>query len=276
MPYPDNTIGIKFLYTFSLGEYDLNSPGSNITSVTSERQGFEKLHLTTTPLRETWRSEDVATWQEIIIEANDTTDAPDTFAILNHNLSDMAVVQIQGSMTSSFAAPAFTLTVSWSKKHLVKLQDVGTAYNYYRFRFLDPTNQCGFIEIGRIIAGNSFTVSKNEDITDDISIATDDLAYKTKTEGFFRASNQRVKVDKLQIKFNKLITTPISSGDSADNYEGLMDMMGIVGEVYPFLTIPDPGDPMFSVIWGQIESLPPRMFGINRYVSFSLSIQEVF
>jgi hypothetical protein len=271
-----DTVGIKFLYTFMVGEYDLSNPGENVISVTSERDGHEKINLTTTPLRETWRSEDVTGWQDVVIEANDTSDAPDTFAILNHNLSNLAVVQIQGSMTSDFSAPAFTLTVSWSKKHMVKLQDVGTAYNYYRFRFLDPANACGYVEVGRIIAGKSFTFSKDEDITDDITITTDDLAYKTKTEGFFRASNQRVKVDKLQVKFNKLLSAPVNAGDTTDNYDGLIDLMDTCGEVYPFLTIPDPEDPQFSVIWGQIDSLPPRMYGVNRYVSFSLTIQEVY
>lgn len=275
MAQPDTT-GIKFLYTFAIGEFDLNNPGANITSITSERQGHEKVNLTTAPLRETWRSADVTGWQEIVIQANDTTESPDTFAILNHNLSELAVVQIQGSMTSNFAAPAFTLPVVWNKKHMVLLQEIGTAYNYYRVRFLDPTNQCGYIEIGRILAGKSFTFSKNEDIQDSITITTDDLAYKTKTEGFFRASNQRVKVDKLQIKFADLLTKKLNADDSVDNYLNMKDLMDVCGEVYPFLTIPDPEDSKFNVLWGQIDTLPNMTYAINRYVSFSLTIQEVY
>lgn len=275
MAQPDTT-GIKFLYTFSLGEYDLNNPGSNIISITSFRQGHEAVNLTTTALRETWRSADVTGWQEIIIEANDTLDSIDTFALLNHNLSELAVVQVQGSMTSSFAAPAFTLPMIWNKKHMVLLQEIGTPYNFYRFRILDPTNQCGYVELGRILGGKSFTFSKNEDINDNMTITTDDLAYKTKTEGFFRASNQRVKVDKLQIKFSDLLTRKLNNDDSVDNYLNIMDLMEVCGEVYPFLTIPDPEDPMFQIMWGQIDTLPPRMYGINRYVSLSITIQEVY
>lgn len=266
-----NTTGIKFLYTFAVGEYDLNNPGSNIMSITSERQGHERVNLTTTPLRETWRSDDVTGWQEIVIKTNDLTVQPDTFALLNHNLTELAVVQLQGSMTADFSAPAFTLPILWTEKHMVLLQNVGIKYKYYRFRLLDPTNQCGYLELGRIVAGTSFTFTKDEDITDDITIQTDDLAYKTKTEGFFRAFNQRVKVDKLSIKFAKL-----SSTTDDENYQGMMTMMNTVGETYPFLTIVDPFDQGFSMIWGVIDNLPSRMYVLNRYTSMNLTIQEVY
>lgn len=268
-----NTTGIKFLYTFCVGEYDLNNPGSNIISITSERQGFERVNLTTTPLRETWRSVDVATWQEIIIETNDLTITPDTFSLLNHNLTELAIVQLQGSMTSDFTTPAFTLSFTWTKKHMTLLQDVGTNYPYYRIRILDPTNECGYVELGRIIAGESFTVTKNEDVTDNITIQPDDLAYKTKTEGFFRAFNQRVKVDKLQIRFKDLRT--YASEDNT-NYVGLLDMMDVVGETYPLLVIPDPFDLSFSQIWGVIDTLPPRNYGVNRFVDMNFTIQEIY
>lgn len=265
--------GIKFLYNFSVGEYDLNNPGSNVLSATSTAAGFDKLNLTTTPLREVWRSGPaINNWQEIIIKANDTTLIPDTFAILNHNFSSLAVVQIQGSMTSSFLAPAFTLPVQWTKKHMVLLQDIGIAYNYYRIRILDPSNACGFVEAGRIVAGKSFTFTDNEDITDDISVTPKDLAYKTQTEGFFRAFNQRVKVDKLQVHFSKLLTTVGVN----TNFLGLLALLDSVGETFPFLTIVDPLDQSFILQWGIIETLPGRTFGINRYADMTLDIQEVY
>lgn len=270
-----NTIGIKFLYNFSVGEYDFSNPGGNVISVTSTADGDHgKVNLTTTPLRETWRSaSSIGGFIDIVFEANDTSDAPDTFALLNHNLTELAVVQLQGSMTSDFSAPAFTVQFVWSKKHMVLLQDVGIAYNYYRFRVLDPTNDCGFIEIGRIIAGTSFTFSDDEDVTDDIQVGTEDLAYQMKTEGFFRAFNERVKVQKLRIAFQKLRTL---AADGNGNYVGLTEMLDAVGETYPFLTIVDPQDQTWKIIWGQVDSLPNESFGINRFVNMSFAIQEVY
>jgi hypothetical protein len=267
------SVGIKFLYQFAVGEYDLNNPGSNVLSVTSTAAGFDKKNLTTSPLREVWRSTtSISGYQDIVFQANDPSVVIDTFAILNHNLSSTAVVQVQGSLTSSFTAPAFTLAFTWSEKHMVLLNDIGTAYNYYRVRILDPSNPCGFLEIGRIIAGRSFTFTNNEDITDSISIATQDLASKTKTEGFFRAFNQRVKVDTLSISFSKLKTL---TGENA-NYAGLMAMFKAVGETYPFLTILDPSDQSFLIHWGIIDRLPSRSYGINRYVDMQLAIAEIY
>lgn len=268
------TIGIKFLYNFAVGEYNYTNPGSNVISVTSEADGdHKKINLTTTPLRETWRSgPDIADFQEIIIQANDLTVIPDTFALLNHNLTDLAVVQLQASMTSDFLSPAFTIQFVWSHKHMVLLQSSGLAYNYYRFRILDPLNPCGYVEVGKIIAGTSFTVTNNEDITDDIDVATDDLAYKMKTEGFFRAFNERVKVDKLSIRFAKLITTAPDN----TNYLGIMAMLESIGETYPFLTIVDPFDQAFQLVWGVVDALPRKSFNINRYVDMNFAIQEVY
>lgn len=269
-----NTTGIKFLYSFAVGDYKFENPGGNVISVTSEADGDHgKINLTTTPLRETWRSDDsIASFQDIIIEANDLTLVPDTFAILNHNLTDAAIVQLQASMTDDFLAPAFTINMVWSEKHMVLLQSPGLAYNYYRFRILDPLNPCGFVEVGRIIAGLSFTMSDNEDITDDIDVAQDDLAYRMKTEGFFRAFNERVKVDKISIRFSKLITT---SPDNA-NFLGLKALFKSVGETYPFLTIVDPDEPAFQMVWGNIDSLPRQSFNVNRYVDMNFSIQEIY
>ncbi len=267
------TVGIKFLYTFSVGEFDLNNPGVNIISVTSQAAGdHSPTNLTTTPLRQTWRSDSgIGSFQEIVIQANDTAVVPDVFALLNHNFTDIATVQLLGSMTTDFTG-ATTIPFTWTKKNLILLQDIGTAFNYYQIRILDPTNPCGFVEVGRIIGGRSFTMTDNEDITDSISIKTKDLAYRTNTEGFFRAFNERVKVDQLSIRFQKLVT---ETGLNA-NYLGLLDLMDTVGETFPFLTIVDPDDQTFANVWGQIETLPGRSFGINRFVDFGFNIGEIF
>lgn len=268
------TIGIKFLYQFSVGEFNTTFPGLNIISVTSTAAGdHDKKNLTTTPLRETWRSANVLTTHEIIIEANDLNTVPDVFAILNHNFSDLAVVQLQASLIDpTFLAPAFTINIPLNKKHMVLLQDMGMAYRYYKIKITDPTNACGFLEIGRIIAGKSFTFIKNEDITDRITVANDDLAAKMKSEGFFRAANERVKIQKLSVRFQGLITTTPND----DNYQGLLALMDEVGETLPFLTIVDPADPYFKIIWGLIDNMPTENYDINRYLDSGLVIQEVY
>ncbi len=265
--------GIKFLFEFSVGAPDPINPGVNVLSVTSTAAGdFNKANLTSNPLRETWRSADVDVAQEIILEANDLDTIVNVFAILNHNLSDTAVVTLKANISNSWAVPAFSSTFVWAEKHLVLLEDLQTAYRYFKITVLDPLNECGFIEIGAIRAGRAFTVTDDEDITDDISVEPNDLSYQTKTEGFFRASNERVQVDTLKMKFEKLST----QGGLNSNYVGFMDMIKSVGTTMPFLTVVDPGDPYFQLTWGQFISIPPRNLGINRYASFNMSIVEVY
>jgi hypothetical protein len=264
--------GIRFLYQFSVGEYNYQNPGVNVVSVTSTAAGdHDKVNLTTSPLRQTWRSTDT-TNQEIVIQANDTTVTPDIFAILNHNLTEDAVVTLQCAYTNDFSAPALTVPFIWNEKHMAIVQDLGQAYSYYKIKIIDPGNPCGFVEIGRIVAGQTFAFTNNEDIDDGISISTDDLASTMQTEGFFRASNERVKLETLQVKFPKL-----SSRNGEDtNYKGLIKMMRFVGTTQPFLTVVDPNEPYFSLMWGQLKMIPGRMYSINRYTDFNMSIEEVY
>lgn len=266
-----NTKGARFLYLFGVGNYDYTNPGANVISVTDTMPGdFDKKNLTTYPLRETWRSVDAQGWKEIIIQADDTTTIPDTFAILHHNFSDLAVVELQGSMTFDFTAPAFTLPYIWNEDNMVLLQSVGASYRYYRWRILDPTNACGFLEIGRIVAGLSAVMTNNEDIADDISLQTTDMAYALQSEGFFQAFNERVQIDQLTLDFQKL--DPVNS----PNYNLIRSLVKGVGITYPFLTIGDSNDPYFICLWGQIVTLPTYAFDINKYVTFQLVINQTY
>lgn len=264
--------GIKFLYKFSVGEYSYSNPGSNVISVTSTAAGdHSKINLTTSPLRQTWRSNGLAT-QEIVIQANDTTVTPDIFAILNHNLSSDAIVTVKCSLTNNFASPALTFSMTWNEKHMVFVTNLGQGFPYYKITIIDPANPCGFIEIGRIVAGAAFAFTNNEDIEDAFSISTDDLASSMQTEGFFRASNERVKVDNLAVSFPKLDSR--AGGDV--NYRGLLSMCKFVGTTLPFLTIVDPNEPYFSVLWGQLKLIPARNYGVLRFTDFRMTIDEVY
>lgn len=265
--------GISFLYSFDLGNRDVNNPGVNILSITSTAAGdFDKANLCTESLRHVWRSESPPlAWQEIVIKA-DLASQIDTFAILGHNFSDDATVIIEANIANNFLAPPFSRTVPVTKDNMVLCEDFADTYEYYRVRILDPANICGYIEIGRIVGGRAFTFTNNEDITDEIEIETEDFADKAKTEGFFMVSNEKVKSRELSVKFSKLHTI---AGQN-DNYLGLREMYRSVGTTKPFLTIVDRGDIEFATVWGQIERIPRDTLTINRFVSQSLKIKEMF
>lgn len=267
-----NTQGVSFLHEFDLGNRNVNNPGVNIISVTSTAEGdFDKANLTTESLRHVWRSEDILSYQEIVIQA-ELKSKIDTFAILGHNLSDEAVIEIQANVDNNFVAPPFSISVPWSEDNIVSTNPFNDDYEFYKIRILDPTNACGFLEIGRIVGGRAFTLSNNEDITDDFEITLEDMADTMKTEGYFRVSNEKIKARNLSIKLNRLYTVP---GMDA-NFQGLKRMFRKVGITRPILVILDRGDPSFCSMWAQIDKLPAENYSVNRFVSQSFRLSEVF
>lgn len=266
------TEGMSFLYQFDWGNRDVNNPGSNILSVTSTAAGdFDKANLTTESLRHVWRSADVLTWQDIIVKA-ELESRIDTVGILGHNFSETAVVRVQANIANNWVAPPVDYVVPWSDGNLVLCKDFGADYEYYRIRILDPANPCGYVQVGRIVGGRAFTMTNNEDITDDFNVDWDDFADVMKNEGYFRFSNERVKARTLGVKFNKLRTDPPNDG----NYKGLLSMSKYIGETRPFLAILDRTDPGFASLWGQLEKMPGFGYTLNRFTSLNLRIAEVF
>lgn len=264
--------GMSFLYNFDLGNRNVNNPGVNILSVSSTAAGdFDKANLTTESVRHAWRSGSILSFQDIIIQA-ELASQIDTFAILGHNLTEDAVIIVEANIANSFLAPPFQRVVPWTAQDIVLCEDFADTYEFYRVRLLDPTNPCGFIQVGRIVGGRAFTFSNNEDITDDVEIEFEDFADRAKTEGFFMASNNKVVSRELAIKWSKLFSTAPNN----TNFLGLKEMYKTVGTTKPFLSILDRGDPGFCSIWGQIDRLPRESYGINKFMSQSIKIKEMF
>jgi len=268
-----NTQGISFLYEFDLGNKHVDDPAQNILSVTSTAPGdFDPANMTSEATRERWRSSGVLVTQEIVWKAEQASNI-DTFAILGHNFSEDAVIQLQANISNNFAAPPVTINIPWRKENIVWLNELGGEYEYYKISILDPTNPCGYIEIGRVIGGRAFTITNNEDIKDAFNIGKKDMADQMKTEGFFRQSNQRIKVRTLSASFAKLET---KLGLSNENFLGLREMFDYVGETVPLLTILDRNNPDLFTAWGQFDSIPSESFTTNEFMTSSFKFSEVF
>lgn len=267
--------GISFLYSFDLGNRDVENPGANIISVTSQAVGdFEPANMFEDSTRRQWRSADSINEQIIVIKA-DKKSQIDTFAILGHNLSETAVVRVEANVNNNFVAPPFSqvIPVDTESENLVLANDgFGGEYEYYRVRILDPANACGYIEIGRIIGGVAFTFEGNEDITDDVNVKHIDESESMRTQGYFRASNENVLVRQVDVNFSKIKTV---TGEN-DNYLAFRKMFKTVKTTRPFLLILNRVDPTILNMWCQLTDLPSERFGINRFVDMPLSMEEVF
>jgi hypothetical protein len=267
--------GISFLYSFDFGNRDVENPGSNILRVTSTAAGdFDKANLTTESTRHRWRSNDVLTLQEIVIKA-EIKSKIDTFAILGHNFSSTAVVRLQGNVSDNWVAPPLNqvLVIDEDSENIIFCSDnVSGEYSYYRITILDPSNTCGYVEIGRIVGGRAFTFVNNEDITDSYTIGQEDKSEKAATQGFYKASNENVVVRTFSANFEKLFTI---SG-SNQNFVNFKKMTKNVKTTRPFLTILNRDNPIVFNIWGQLSNLPSYSYGVNQFNSFPIQIEEVF
>ena len=130
------TQGISFLHEFDLGNRDIDNPGINILSVTSQASGdFDKANLTTESTRHRWRSSEILTTQEIIIKAEVKSDI-DTFALLGHNLTEEAIIQIQANISNNFLAPPVTITVPFQEENIISTSQFGDLFEFYKVKIL--------------------------------------------------------------------------------------------------------------------------------------------
>lgn len=269
------TQGISFLYNFDVGNRDINNPGVNVLRVTSTATGdFDKANVTTESVKHVWRSVDSLGLHEIVIKA-DIKSQIDTFAILGHNFTAGAVVKVQANIDDVWIAPPFSqqAIVDTETNNIIVANDgFGADYQYYRITVLDPSNPCGYLQVGRLIGGRAFTFINNEDINDSYGISYKDESESMATQGYYRASNENVTVRKFNASFSKIYT--VTGQDT--NFRNFRKMFKNVKTTRPFLTILDRGTPTTFNIWGQLTALPKESFGINQFTSFPISIEEVF
>jgi hypothetical protein len=267
-----NATGIAFLHQIELGTIsDPNDPNANLLSVTSTAAGdFEGWYMFTDTIRQVWRSVDT-NLQEIVFKS-DIPVRIDTLAILGHNFSNLAVVTLEANSINDFTAPPIQVNLTVSARNMVMLNDLGFDLQYYKLKILDPLNECGYIEIGRICGGTRFQFIECEDIKDDFSISYVDYGQKLTNEGFSRPANKKILARRLDASFAKMST--LAGQD--DNYQGLLSLIDNVRTTLPFLTILDPGNPTLFLAWTEFEDLPSFEFTINGYVEAKLRVEEVF
>lgn len=263
---------ISFLYAFDLGNRNVNNPSQNIVSVTSTLPGdFDISNITSDSIRQSWRSASVLSKQEIVIKADRISNI-NCFAILGHNFTDIASIQVQANYSNNFLAPPVTKNVVWDRGNLIIPTEFGGNYEYYKISILDPTNPCGYLEIGRVVGGRVLTLVNNENITDSYQIGNKDMSETLRTQGYSRASSENITVRTLSVNFSKLHT---EVGNDI-NFKNLRSMFRTVKTIHPFLVILDMDDPYFFNIWCQIPDVPDESFTVNNFVSFPFKAEEVF
>lgn len=137
----------------------------------SEQVSFPSTNLQKQHLIETWRSSNV--FQSIIEidagqdEGGDIHIQPDVVFLAYTNITDNAEVRIQANNINSWDNPSLDLEMNRYYNRNIKkntfftyhesLDDVG--YRYWRIIIIDVTNPDGYIEAGRLWAGDAVDLS---------------------------------------------------------------------------------------------------------------------
>lgn len=266
--------GISFLDQIKVGEIsNPNNPGENLVSITSTADGdFDAVNLFTDPLRHVWRSTDTLT-QEIIIKTT-TAITIDTFAIMGHNFSELAVVTLEANTFNDFTSPPISIGIPVTPKNMVLTENLGFDMQYYKLTIVDPGNPCGYIEIGRIAGGiSNIFLGGKENITDAFTVTLDDKSQSLTNEGFSRPSNSKILIRRLNGIISKMET---KDGKDNSNYLKLLDVVCNVKTNRPFVFILDRGDPTLFLGWMEFTTLPTFSFTVNELTNATLSMEEVF
>ena len=200
----------------------------------------------------------------------------DTVAILNHNLTTSAVVQVQGDNSSGFASPnvVFNMTVEeLNMYHIAPTFPTGVINQnrFWRFIISDPTNPSPYIEIGTILFGNADIFTRAENYENPIGRKPIHFKDEIETEGFTNIMNDRSLKETLTLRFKDL---RFLSG----NFNILSNLQKTARTSNKCLIIPTPEFPSRHAVFAKLVELPNRDHtGIdeeNEYVSLTMDWDE--
>jgi hypothetical protein len=199
----------------------------------------------------------------------------DTIAILGHNLTRSATVQVQGSNDNFATPPAITFNMVTELQNMYwiapELPRSAGQNRYWRFIIQDSTNPAGYVEIGAIIFGAANIFSAKESFLNPLVFGYKHFRDEMETEGFTSVTNDRALKKFLQLKFENL---DYYSG----NYGILTELITEARTSLKCLVIPTPEYASRYAVFAKLTELPEITFNDNgareNYVALDLSWDE--
>ena len=199
----------------------------------------------------------------------------DTFALLNHNFTASATVQLIGSVNSNFSTTDFitNLTVLDPDIYYIAPTLPTQGIRYWRISVSDPGNTNGFLQIGTVVFGAS-QIFSDECFIDQIDFKFNDFASKLNTEGFTNVSNSRTLKKQLELTFQAL-------NFSRGNFDILRELFKNERTTLKCLYIPTPNPTDASItaryaVFGKLRQIPNERhnYKTETYVDVVLDIDE--
>jgi hypothetical protein len=229
--------------------------GNNWVASSTAAGDYLPKNINTDIVEQVWRSgAGTASFSTLTCDTGIVQGVPiDTIAILGHNLTKSALVQVQGS-NDNFATPAnivFNMTAETENMYYISptFPTLAGQNRYWRFIFQDVTNPDGFIEVGTLLFGTSDIFSVAECFRNPVVNGYRHFKDELRTEGFTNVSNDRALKRFLRLSFEKL-------NFFKGNYRMLDDMFKFARTSLKCLVIPTPQYPSRFAVFAKLTAMP--------------------
>lgn len=148
-------------------------------------------------------------------------------------LSESAVVKLQGNSTDAWTAPEFEQTMTWNEESICAFSETGLhtqGLRYWRLLIEDKNNVDGYIEISGVYLGDMF-VSDRGAVQFPLDIEHIDLSSVTYSEEGVSFGDVRQQTEQISLDWFGLTT---------EEKEELEDFVLVFGRSYPFYIALDP------------------------------------
>lgn len=160
-----------------------------------------------------WHTEDVVS-ENIVFDGSATCSF---VAILQHNFTSSAIIKFQGNNTDVWTSPSLDETLTWTETSIISTFTEVT-YNYYRVLIEDPTNTDTYLEVGRVMFGDTLVMpamSRNQG-----------LPKNTTGQSSFSESGQVYGNKKKQFR-SATIRTPFFNWDKKSEIENMWSIQDV-------------------------------------------------
>ena len=177
----------------------------------------------------------------------------DTIAILGHNFTKSALVQVQGSNDNFATAPniSFNMTTELENMYYISptFPTAAGQNRYWRFIIQDSTNPDEYVEVGTILFGTADIFSTRECFENPVVTGFRHFKDELRTEGFTNVSNDRALKKFLRLKFSKL-------NFFKGNYRLIDENIKYTRTSLKTLVIPTPEYPSRFAVFAKLTRMP--------------------
>lgn len=249
-----NITQLRILFDFiSRGTEDLG--GINWVSVQAIAPGdYSPNNLNTDIIEQRTQTDGITALWQLRCDTGNFNSYVDTVAILNHNFSRGASVEVAASDDAFFSSIKFTfpMTVETTDMYYIAPTLPNVPARYYQFTIQDNGNADGFLSIGTIVFGSAIIMTRRETYVNPVSYGRRHYKDTLETEGFTSVSNDRALRKFLNLTFAQLRR-------NGGNFRNIREYMLRAKTDLKALVIPRPTVPSALAVFAKMSQLPEEL-----------------